>query len=517
MADDDERATRRAVLGVLMPGFTGVRTPPEWVCRAGADGLAGVVLFAHNTPTPSDAAALTAGLHAVAPGLIVAIDEEGGDVTRLQARRGSSLPGAWALGAVGDVALTQAAGAALGRLLWAAGIDLDLAPVLDVASNPLNPVIGTRAFADSPRQVAAHGGAFVRGLQAGGVAVCGKHFPGHGDTAVDSHLGLPRLDVSSLQLRQRELTPFVTLAHALDSAMLAHLVVPIIGPEPASLEPAAYSLARAIGLTGPLLTDALDMRAVSDGADIGEASVRALEAGADLLCLGTTADRNDRVLFESAYDAVTWAVRDGRLSLDRLCASIARTDALRAALSARRAGHRAPALADAEAELEAVGGEAARRAVRVHPGGVGVPPKLALSALAALGRASSPGCPQVVDLRTGVDHARGSTAPHVAEALRARWPGIEQVPAEGRPTSGRLVVAVTRQPFPGTAELARLQAWWVDDPSMLVVHTGLPDGFPSLPGGGPGVVWALGTGRVNAERAVDALVGLLRDGVGVAA
>ncbi|MCZ2262747.1 glycoside hydrolase family 3 N-terminal domain-containing protein [Isoptericola sp. QY 916] len=223
---------RRAVHGVLLPGFTGT-TPPAWLLDAARDGLAGVVLFAHNTPDVATTAALTTRLHDAEPDLLVATDEEGGDVSRLEAATGSSLPGAAALGAVDDVRLTGAAGEALGRLLAAAGVDLDLAPVLDV-DTPGNPVIGVRAFGTDAEAVARHGVAFARGLQRGGVGTCAKHFPGHGSTTVDSHLALPVVEADARTLRGRDLVPFAAAfaggpgdeGPAADALMTAHVVVP---------------------------------------------------------------------------------------------------------------------------------------------------------------------------------------------------------------------------------------------------------------------------------------------------
>ncbi|MFD6136080.1 glycoside hydrolase family 3 N-terminal domain-containing protein [Isoptericola sp. NPDC060257] len=507
---------RRAVHGVLLPGFTGT-TPPAWLLDAARDGLAGVVLFAHNTPDPATTAALTARLHDAAPDLLVATDEEGGDVSRLEAATGSSLPGAAALGAVDDVRLTGAAGEALGRLLAAAGVDLDLAPVLDV-DTPGNPVIGVRAFGTDPEAVARHGVAFARGLQRGGVGTCAKHFPGHGSTTVDSHLALPVVEADARTLRGRDLVPFAAAfaggpgdeGPAADALMTAHVVVPALGPAPASLDPAVAALARELGHAGPIVTDALDMRAVSDGADVGEAAVRAVEGGADLLCLGTTTGRDDEALFRSAADALVAAVDAGRVSLDRLAASRRRTDALVGRLRARRVAAAPAPAEEALTALAAVGAEVARRAVRV----VGPSPALA-------------GAPDVVDLRLRLDHAAGRTAQHVQRAVAARWPDAVVHPAlddaglgallRGLPGPAdggeRPLVVVTREPVPGGDEHERLARLQRARPDLVVVHTGAPAAgerwLAALPGGLPATVLACGTGRANAEAAVALLAGEL--------
>ncbi|MGE9363227.1 glycoside hydrolase family 3 N-terminal domain-containing protein [Isoptericola nanjingensis] len=501
---------RRAVHGVLLPGFTGT-TPPAWLLHAARDGLAGVVLFAHNTPDVATTAALATRLHDAEPDLLVATDEEGGDVSRLEAATGSSLPGAAALGAADDVRLTGAAGEALGRLLAAAGVDLDLAPVLDV-DTPGNPVIGVRAFGTDAEAVARHGVAFARGLQRGGVGTCAKHFPGHGSTTVDSHLALPVVEADARTLRGRDLVPFAAAfaggpgdeGPAADALMTAHVVVPALGPAPASLEPAVAALARELGHEGPIVTDALDMRAVSDGADVGEAAVRAVEGGADLLCLGTTTGRDDEALFRSAADALVAAVGTGRVSLDRLAASRRRTAALVRRLRARRVAAMPAPAEEALTALAAVGAEAARRAVRV----VGPSPALA-------------GAPDVVDLRLRLDHAAGRTAQHVQRAVAARWPGAlvhtapddDAVDALQRAGAGRPLVVVTREPVPGGDEHERLARLQRARPDLVVVHTGAPAAgerwLAELPGGLPATVLACGTGRANAEAAVALLAGEL--------
>ena len=167
---------------------------PDWVRRRLADGLGGVVLYAWNVESREQLRALTAELRSEREDLVVAIDEEGGDVTRLEAATGSSYPGNAALGVVDDVELTERVAASLGAELADAGVNLDFAPVADVNTNPQNPVIGIRSFGSDAELVARHVAAFVRGLQRAGVAACAKHFPGHGDTSVDSHLALPLVD-----------------------------------------------------------------------------------------------------------------------------------------------------------------------------------------------------------------------------------------------------------------------------------------------------------------------------------
>src|SRR4029077_581639 len=215
------------------PGFTGT-VAPDWVLRRAAAGLGGVCLYARNIQNPEQLAALTASLHAERPELLIAIDEEGGDVTRLEARTGSSYPGNLALGAVDDIGLTRAVALAMGADLAAAGIDLDLAPVADVNSNPINPVIGVRAFGAEAAQVARQTAAWVAGLEEAGVAACVKHFPGHGDTSIDSHLALPV--VNDDPHASGALEPFrAAIAAGVRAVMSAHIVVPSIDGVPATI------------------------------------------------------------------------------------------------------------------------------------------------------------------------------------------------------------------------------------------------------------------------------------------
>jgi beta-N-acetylhexosaminidase len=255
---------------------------------------------------------------------VVAVDEEGGDVSRLHTRTPSPVLGAAALGAVDDLDLTEAAGGWIGAELAAVGISLDLGPVADINSNPANPVIGTRSFGTEPARVAAHAAAWTRGLQATGVAACAKHFPGHGDTATDSHLALPIIDVDAETLAERELVPFAAVVSAGTAAvMTSHIVVPALDPDrAATLSPVVLGVLRdRLGFDGVIVSDALDMAGASSGRGIPEAAVLALAAGCDLLCLGPDTPPS---LVEDVRDAVVAAVDEGRLTRERLAKAAAR-------------------------------------------------------------------------------------------------------------------------------------------------------------------------------------------------
>ena len=466
--------------GVLMPGFSG-RTPPQWIATAAHTGLAGVVLFAENTPTTEATRALTDALHGLRPDLLVASDEEGGDVTRLQAASGSALPGNAALGEIDDLALTRAVAAAYGRLIALAGIDIALAPCLDVASQPLNPVIGVRSFGADPQLVGRHGAAFVAGLRDAGVAAVGKHFPGHGATTVDSHLDLPVLDVPDALLRARDEQPFVTAAP--DAVMTGHLVVPGRGPEPATLSAWASAEIRELGLDGPIITDALGMRAITDRHGIGEACVLALTAGADLLLLDAPHLRDAETDFRAAVSAIEAALWAGRLD----AAALARSAQRNATLARPRVTYSADALAAAETELAALGAAAARRALR------------------QVGTVRLAGAPAVVDLRRRLNHASGSLRNPLLTALTAALPGTRAVEADqvSGLAAGTEIVVLTRQPLSDAAEGAALAELLAARPDAIVAHGGLAAAAPHA----ERLLLMHGVGAANAEAAVEKLVG----------
>ncbi|HXH36307.1 MAG TPA: glycoside hydrolase family 3 N-terminal domain-containing protein [Plantibacter sp.] len=313
----------RLVRGVLWPGFLG-RDAPEWLLRELDGGLAGVVYFGQNiSPDPADVVALSTTLHAHRPEILIGIDEEGGNVSRLEALTGSTLPGHAQLGALDDIATTRAVGAALAERLRAAGANVALAPVADVNTNPANPVIGVRSFGPTSALVARHTAALIDGLQAGGVAACVKHYPGHGDTASDSHLDLPRIDLDLAEIEREHLPPFTAAIEAgVASVMTAHIVVPAFGDAPATLNPVPLRRLRESGFDGVIISDALDMAAIRSTTGSGRGAVLALEAGVDLLCIGNpsnlgpkqgaTTDEDD---YLEVFDAICAAIADG--SLDR--------------------------------------------------------------------------------------------------------------------------------------------------------------------------------------------------------
>lgn len=351
---------RRLAAGTLMPGFTGIAVP-VWILNAYDAGLAAVCLYGTNVASHVQLRELCAGLRAHSPNTLIAVDEEGGDVTRLHYLTGSPQPGNAVLGRLDDIELTAASASAIGYELAGLGINLNLAPDADVNSAPDNPVIGVRSFGAEPDLVARHTAAWIRGLEDAGVASCAKHFPGHGDTTTDSHLALPRVTANAATLDARELVPFRALVAAGGATvMTSHILVEALDPD----HPATFSsrilqdlLRRDMGFGGVIITDALDMAGASAETGVPEAAVRALVAGADLLCMGS---KTGPALFEQTLNAIADAVDEGRLPLERLADAAART----AALSSRF-----PAAGAAEIQEAAMRGQLGSQG-RPHPSGV---------------------------------------------------------------------------------------------------------------------------------------------------
>lgn len=284
-----------------------------------------VCLFRRNLGTESRIRQLTADLRDVmGEHALIAIDQEGGSVVRALSL--PHAPSAMALGAADDDALCEQVGAAVARGLRHLGLNWNFAPVLDVNNNPQNPVIAERSFGSDPRSVARLASAWMRGSHAEGVACCVKHFPGHGDTHVDSHLALPVVEKSMAELKVLELLPFHLIGAEAPSLMTAHIVYPKIDPgHPATLSERFLNglLRGEMGYPGVVITDALMMRAVHDLYGHGRAAVLALKAGADMpLAQGT---REEQL---ATLQAVRVAIEEGLLELPALQQSVARLDAL---------------------------------------------------------------------------------------------------------------------------------------------------------------------------------------------
>ncbi len=281
---------RRLALSSLLLGFVGP-TPPRWLLDALVDGLGGIVLFGSNVGDGRAVGRLTAQLRAAAGrDIVIALDEEGGDVTRLDTVRGSASPGAAALGHLDDGSATEDAYAAIAERLVEAGVTVDLAPVADVNVDPRNPVIGVRSFGSEPELVARHVAAAVRGLQRVGVAACVKHFPGHGATAADSHHEVATLDRTAAELERVELPPFMAgIAAGTRAVMTGHLLVPALDEVNLATVSRAITTDRLrdrLGFTGTVMTDAIEMQALAGTIGMERGFVAALAAGADAVETG---------------------------------------------------------------------------------------------------------------------------------------------------------------------------------------------------------------------------------------
>ncbi|GIP38764.1 beta-glucosidase [Paenibacillus sp. J31TS4] len=335
---------------LVLCGFSGTEVSAEIRALIAERRIGGVIYFARNVASPGQVAALSEELQgeAAASGtlpLLVTIDQEGGMVARLT--EGVALfPGQMAIAAAGRPEHAYTAGFLTGRELRALGINLNFAPVLDVNNNPANPVIGVRSYGESPELVAAYGANAIRGLQDANVAATAKHFPGHGDTNVDSHLDLPVIPHDRERIERVELPPFIrAIAEGVDAIMSTHIHFPAYesGGLPVTLSRAVLTglLRERLGYEGVIMTDCMEMHAISKRYGTVEAAVMAVEAGADAVLVSHTHE-----LQTGAIDALLAAVRSGRISEASIDRSVERLLALkerRGILRAEEAGAEAEA------------------------------------------------------------------------------------------------------------------------------------------------------------------------------
>jgi beta-N-acetylhexosaminidase len=311
-------SVRRDIGQLLIGSLAGTTISPELRSLAREFQLGGVTIFKRNIEAPEQVAELTHDLQGLATDLPlwVAVDQEGGRVARLKSPF-TEWPPMAVLGRSGDVALATRFAKALAAELKAVGVTLDFAPVLDIHTNPQNPIIGDRALADNAEAVARLGAAIVRGLQGEGVAACGKHFPGHGDTSVDSHLDLPLVEHPPDRIRRVECVPFKESIRA-DVAfiMTAHILVPSLDEQrPATLSPRIVQaiLREELGYRGVILSDDLEMKAIANAYAVPDAAVQAIGAGCDgvLICSG------DVNVQAAVLEALVHAVEDERIPYRR--------------------------------------------------------------------------------------------------------------------------------------------------------------------------------------------------------
>ena len=317
---------RRDIGQLLIGSLPATTIPAELRSLAREFQLGGVILFARNIEGPEQVAELSHDVQALATDmpLWVSVDQEGGRVARLRAPF-TAWPPMAVLGRSGDPALASRFAAALAAELRAVGITLDYAPVLDIHTNPTNPVIGDRALAEDAAMVGTLGAAIVRGLQDNGVAACGKHFPGHGDTSVDSHDELPIVEHPPDRIRRVECVPFREAIRA-DVAfiMTAHLLVPSLDEDkPATLSPRIVRglLREELDYNGVIVSDDLEMEALAKTYSAPEAAVQAIAAGCDgvLVCRARAQNRGQDIEVQaSVLEALVHAVEDGTIPYKRL-------------------------------------------------------------------------------------------------------------------------------------------------------------------------------------------------------
>jgi beta-N-acetylhexosaminidase len=471
--------------GCLLARFDGV-VPPPWLLRWLDDGLAGVLLFAANMSSPEQTRSLVGQLRSHNPHVLIAVDEEGGIITRVEAASGSSYPGNAALGAVDDVTVTRAVAQSIGAMLADLGISLNLAPVADLDGNPANPAIGVRSFGADPARVAAHTAAFVTGLQANMVAACAKHFPGHGRAAADSHVTLPSVAATLPELLTTDLVPFrAAIKAGVRAVMTAHVVFPAIDELPATLSRRLVTevLRGELGFDGVIITDTLGMAAIGDGAKRASGAIRAMAAGADLICLPAEEPAQLR-----ARDTVAAAFHGGVLSPDRVAEAAARVRAL-----ADWANPHPVAAAD-----PALGAAVARRAM------------LAEGALTPL---RTP--PYVLDAGARTSPMLGDSAASLLGLLRERLPGTEGIQLTGpadlaglderiAAAAGRPLVVVVRDAHQHDWQRELLHRSLAARPDTRVVGTGtLHDRALA----GPWYLGTRGSSRASLLAAADALTG----------
>ncbi len=298
-------------------GFDGPVIPKEFAELVRKYKIGNVLLFRRNVESFEQLRALCAGLTDLIQGEtglppFIMAGEEGGSVSRLSHIAGLT-PCPMAVGATGDPENARTVGLWIGRAMRAVGVNMDFGPVLDVFSNPDNAVIGTRSFGPDPETASAFGMAFLRGLKSAGVMACGKHFPGHGDTAVDSHLALPLVEKSEQDFRRTELPSFVSaIRDGIEAIMTAHVVLPAMDEErlPATVSKKILNglLRQELGFQGMVISDGMEMKAVMDLYGIEEASLRAINAGCDMVLICHSAQQA-----ASTAEYLMKALSDGRL------------------------------------------------------------------------------------------------------------------------------------------------------------------------------------------------------------
>ncbi|MGI5451916.1 beta-N-acetylhexosaminidase [Streptomyces sp. CA-249302] len=470
----------------LVLGFDGTALPDE-LKRLTDAGLGGVILHTRNVSGQAQLRELTDELRSLRPGLLITVDQEGGGISHLARAGAPETPGNWALGVADDTELTAAVADALARHLAACGVTVSFAPVADVHRVAANPIVRTRAFGADPVHAARHVTAWIEATLAAGVAPCAKHFPGHGSTTVDSHLGVA-VDARDEQvLRETDLLPFrAAITAGAPILMTAHVVYPALDPDaPATLSRRILTdlLRTELGFQGVVVTDALEMKAIADGVGEAAGAVAAIAAGADQLIVA----RPDPGLWLRCRDALLDAMADGRLDPGRVIESARRVDAL----AERFAQPPSPSAEFGPAED--MGLRAARQAIRWKP---------------------LPGPvidPFVVDLhrrpKPALEWARTDLVGILCEVM----PGTDGIAATQGPVEvtdilrraqGRPLLIATEDPDLHPWQAAVRTALLTGRPDALLIATGLPDAETEAADG----LCVYGRGRANLRAVAEALL-----------
>jgi beta-N-acetylhexosaminidase len=498
----DPAVLARGVIGV---GFTGATaaTAPLDALRAFEPGA--LILFARNVGTTAELRALVQALRegGATPPLVM-VDQEGGRVERIT-HGVAALPSAMAVAAAGDVTLAERLGTLLGRDLARLGINVDLAPVADLALQPQSTVVATRAYGDDPQRAGAFVTAFAHGLERGGVAATLKHFPGHGSTAEDSHVALPRISTDAATLRARDLVPFACAidAGAASIVMTAHVVLEAfdaVHPATRSHRVLSALLRDELGFNGVVATDCLEMDAIAGSVGTVHGAVDALAAGADLLLISHRFE-----LAQAAAAAIVEAVERGEIPFERLREAHARVHALR-----RRLAVSVPlqGLDDADAPLEA-----ARRAVTVVRGDPRLPPGKPVTVISFEGIGADA-------VAASGARVRGDEAPSLSSMLRRRgWKSeVMRVPLEPEPDDlelllehvpalgDRAFVIVTCDAHLHAAQAAAVNRLLAAAPDALVVSGRAPYDAVLWPAARR-VICIYGTQPISLEGCADVLSG----------
>ncbi len=433
----DQKVGQRLMLA--FEGKDGV--PDEFRAALRPYKPAGITLFRSlNIENPAQVRRLTGQLQEAArgaglPPLLIGCDQEGGQLMAIGDGT-TLLPGNMALGAAGDPELARRAGEVLGRELHAMGVNIDYAPCCDVNISPMNPVIGIRSFGEDPARVSEMAAAMIHGIHSSGMAATAKHFPGHGDTASDSHHGVPSLPHSLNRLQQVEFPPFEAAIKAhVDLVMTGHLALPAIdGPDapPATLSRSVLKglLRGQLGFDGVIITDAMDMQAITQGEALGQNAVRAAAAGADLLLI--TSNPADH---KCVFDSLKAAAEDGSLDASDLNVSLERIAALKRWISQR------PAMPDLDvvncAAHRQVADEIARRSITLVRNESGLLP---------LHLKPEDRVAVVVPKPSDLTPADTSSyvAPTLAAALRGYHPAVQEMIFPGAPSEDEIAALVQR-------------------------------------------------------------------------